>query len=446
MNQVLTIAPVLTEDQQEAADKFFAFLMGPDKTFTLSGGAGVGKTFLTTHLCNAVMKQYELACALVDAKPEYDDIAFTATTNKAAEVLENSLGKPVQTIHSYLALRVKDDWATGRSTLIKTNSYKVRRRLIVFIDEASMVDTPLYQLILESFVDSKIVFIGDKAQMAPVGEPLSPVFQNVNPDNFVHLSKPVRNANSPALMALCAQLRETVETGVFRPIKLVPGSIEHLDDDQMQDKLTEVFKDPDPSSRILCYTNTRVEAFNDFIRTDVRGLPEDFQENDKLVVAQNFTGHSPGSTNKRSNQITLNVEREVVMASVGDVYETDAYGPTIQYRQCIVRTNNDLSSVVVRIPLRKQQVLDLGKKASAAKDWSVYFGLKEFFTDLRDKAACTVYKSQGSTYESVFVDLGNIGTSFDAVQVARMLFVAVSRATTKVYLYGDLPPAYIGKD
>jgi len=44
------------------------------------------------------------------------------------------------------------------------------------------------------------------------------------------------------------------------------------------------------------------------------------------------------------------------------------------------------------------------------------------------------------------MDIGNIGTSYDAAQVARMLLVGASRATTKVYLYGRLPAMYHGKD
>ena len=40
------------------------------------------------------------------------------------------------------------------------------------------------------------------------------------------------------------------------------------------------------------------------------------------------------------------------------------------------------------------------------------------------------------------MDIGNIGTSFNPQQVARMLFVGASRATTKLYLFGKLPGKY----
>lgn len=439
-----TPAPVsaLTADQQAGADAFFRFLLDPEaRTFVLSGGAGVGKTFLMSHLVRNTMKEYADACSLLGVKEAYDTLTFTATTNKAAEVLEQSLGLPVQTIQSFLSLRVTEDYKTGKTNLQKTPAWRVRRRHIVFIDECSMIDSGLYEVILESFEASKIVFVGDHAQMAPVGEPNSPVFEEVDPDKFIYLSQPVRNAGQPALVALCAQLRDTVETGVFRPIEAVPGVIEYLNDTAMPQMLTQVFKDPNPSARVLCYTNTRVEAFNEFIREEVRGQPADFQVGDELVVAQTHT----------IGKDTINVERIAKILRLGDEeFDTNfsdatAGGRSISYREADIQVLPSKAIFTVRLAKNKELIANAVKAYARRKDWSSYFELKGRYCDLRDKSACTVYKSQGSTYESVFIDLGNIGTSYDKEQVARMLFVAASRATTRIFLYGRLPPAYRGK-
>lgn len=436
----------LTPDQQAGADAFFSFLMSPAKTFVLSGGAGVGKTFLMSHLVRQTMKEYATACALLGIKEEFDSLVFTATTNKAAEVLEQSLGLPVQTIHSYLNLKVTENLKTGKTDVEKTGAWKIRRRLIVFIDECSMVDRKLYDIIMESLQDSKIVFVGDHAQMAPVKEKTSPVFVDVDPSNFIFLSQPVRNAGSPALIALCAQLRETVETGIFHPMAAVPGTIDYLDDVEMPAALHHYFKDLEPSARVLCYTNTRVEAFNEFIRQEVRGLPLEFGKGDTLVVAQTHM------TRLNSKEVTLNVEREAQLLNVGKVREDHNYmagcldGEPLRYREATIKLLSGVQAELpVLIPTDKDKLASVLKFFSKERLWHSYFELKGKYIDLRDKAACTVYKSQGSTYETVFVDLGNIGTSWDAKQVARMLFVAVSRATTRVFFYGRLPPAYIGK-
>lgn len=52
--------------------------------------------------------------------------------------------------------------------------------------------------------------------------------------------------------------------------------------------------------------------------------------------------------------------------------------------------------------------------------------------------ASTVNKSQGSTYDTVYIDLNDIGKCRDKDQVRRMLYVAVSRARHKVVFTGDI--------
>lgn len=434
---------VFTDDQQAGADAYFDFLFSDAKTFVISGGAGVGKTFLMSKLCSDTMKEYQDACKLLGQTSVYDQLTFTATTNKAAEVLEQTLKLPVQTIHSFLGLKVQNDYKTGKTRLIKTNSWKKRYKHIVFIDESSMIDSMLYQTILESFENSKIVFVGDHAQMAPVDEQLSPVYQNVDPDNFVFLAEPVRNAGTPALVDLCAQLRGTVETGRFQPIMPVPGVIDYLTDAQMEAELHACFQDPEPSARVLCYTNDRVQTFNDYIRSDVRGLPTQIQEDDILVVAQ---------TAQALNGDNINVERELKVLKLGPIQiddnHTDLFpdNQPITYREAVVQLlSGGAVTYTVRIPEEMPRVAYAKQHYKKTKSWQQFFGLQETYADLRDKACCTVYKSQGSTYDTVFIDIGNIGTSFNAEQVARMLFVAVSRATTRVCLYGRLPGRYQGE-
>lgn len=445
--------PILTPGQQIASDAFFAFLMSDHKTFGISGGAGTGKTFLMGHLSNKVMKEYHEACSMLGIAPEYDEVVFTATTNKAAEVLEASLNLPgalgmVQTIHSYLGLKVKEDYKTGKTEITKTTNYSKKPRKIVFIDESSMVNTQLYEIILETFKDSKIVFVGDHAQMAPVDEDVSQVYVQMDPDNFVFLDQPVRNANSQALMALCSQFRETVETGKFKRIQAVPGTIEYLDDTQMETLLEQHFAhDMNPSARILCYTNKRVNFFNEGIRS-LRNLPPEPTVGDVTVMASAYVMGKVSLSVEREFQI-LNIDyKNVVNCGYGELFNDGI--PLQSCNMEIVRTKggkplslpNTDNTINVNYALDKPRWDFAIKELKRQKSWSEYFLVKGQCADLRDKAACTVYKSQGSTYETVFIDLGNIGTSWDPKQVARLLFVAVSRASQKIYLYGNLPKKY----
>lgn len=434
----MTKKPVLTKGQLEGGVSFFNFLMGTDKMFVLSGGPGTGKTFLMQHISRTVMHEYESACKLIGVEPEFTTLAFTATTNKAAEVLEHALGTDVQTIHSYMALKVTENFKTGATTLVKTANWKIRTKMIVFIDEYSMIDTPLLDLIKEGFVDCKLVFIGDHSQMAPVTEKCSPVFAEVDPANFVFLTEPVRNADSPALVSLCLQLRDMVETKTFTQIEHVAGSVEYLSDNEMMAKLDEKFVQADTNTRILCYTNTRVEHYNTYIR-EIRGLPEYMVPGDFMVTANNYS----------RGKMSLNVEREVEIVSVDHTLRSAGYnelfadGEPIRFYEATVKLSYG-EPFVLQIPESKERWMLAIKEMASRKRWSEYFDLKNLCCDLRFKTACTVYKSQGSTYDEVFLDLGNIGTSWDAEQVARMLFVGASRARSKVYLFGRLPHRYTG--
>lgn len=158
----------LNKGQEAASQAVFQFLIGDDKEFCLSGPAGVGKTFMLKHIMDNIMKEYEDACTLLNIDQKIQSIELTATTNKAADVLGVSTGHPTQTIHSFMNLKVFDDYTTGRSKLKKTPNWDVHSGKLIFIDEASMIDSDLHKVILEGTDNTcKIVYVGDHCQMAP---------------------------------------------------------------------------------------------------------------------------------------------------------------------------------------------------------------------------------------------------------------------------------------
>ena len=427
----------LTKDQQKGADAFFKFLFSPAKTFILSGGAGVGKTYLMAHLKNNMHKRYNEACALLGEPVKYKNVIFTATTNKAAEVLENTINEPVMTIHTCLHLTVEENFKTGKTSTKRTNKWAPINNAIVFIDEASMIDSTLYAEILRTCLKCKIIFVGDHAQMAPVKEQISPIYSGVDDKNFIFLSEPIRNADSPALMNLCTQLRDTVENNIFNPIKEIPGHIEYLNNQQMQNKIDTIFLPENADARILCYTNKRVQSYNEHIR-QLRGKSAILEPGDVMVVAQSYADKG----------ITLSVEREVLVKSVEPQTLTcrfniqEPHELDLEYYHARVKSFDADHSLYVKIAKDPLYLDSLLKRMAKKKLWQEYYTAKNAFVDLRGKEACTIYKSQGSTYHTVFMDIGNIGTSYNTKQVARMLFVGASRATTKLYLFGKLPGKY----
>jgi GTPase SAR1 family protein len=421
----------LNQGQQAAADGFFQFLFGTDKELIMSGPGGVGKTFLMGYLIDQVMPQYLSTCKMMGIPAEYTDVVMTATTNKAAEVLTEATGRPCSTIHSFLNLTMREDYKTGRVHLTKGAKWKVHQSTILFIDECSMIDSDLRRYILEGTARCKIVYVGDHCQLAPVTETLSPVYRDKLP--FFELTEQMRT-NIGALQATNLQLRQTVETGEFKPIRIVPGVIDLLSDEEMEYEIGRQFAEQTHDKRILAYRNDRVIEYNEHIR-GVRQLPEQFVKGEFLV---------------NNNAITLSngmirVEEEVEIERQDDpeMMPVD-HNVELEYRLTTLKNRRGEMYYNAMVPVDREHHLKLIKYYAKQKNWDRYFFLKNNFPDLRQRDAATTHKAQGSTYDTVFIDVGDLSTCHNPNVVARLLYVAFTRARQRVMLYGTLAEKYGG--
>lgn len=423
--------PPMNQGQQDAAEAFFQFLFSEDKEMGISGPGGVGKTFLMGEMIDTILPRYYDTCKMMGIEPEFDFVDMTATTNKAAEALSLATGRPTSTIHSYLNLKVQDDYTNGTSKLMKTGSWRVHERTILFLDECSMIDSPLDTCIHEGMHKSKIVYVGDHCQLAPVKEKLSPIYKRGIP--FYNLTEPMRT-KVPELQALNQQLRETVETGVFKPIQIIPGIIDWLDDEGMQRELQNTFAAQTHESRVLAFTNQRVVQFNDYIR-QLRNLPPEWTNGEMLV----------NNSAIRFKNRMFSVEEEFTIISQASVTEDiDLDGAIFKVRRTTLESRLGERFNDVPIPVDRPHFEALIRYFKKEKNWTKYYHLKNTYPELRQRDAATVHKAQGSTYDTVFIDVGNISTCNIADQVARMLYVAASRARTRVFFFGELHQKYGG--
>jgi hypothetical protein len=280
------------------------------------------------------------------------------------------------------------------------------------------------------------VYVGDHNQLAPVQEKLSPIYKQNAP--FYELKEPMRNVGQPALMAICEQLRETVATGVFKPIRVVPGVIDLLDNYAMQERIDDHFM-YEANAKILAYTNKRVIDYNDHIRA-IRQLPVEFQSGEQLV--NNAVYKTSVRTIPVEADVTVikNVREDLIHVDNGE----DGVPLFLKVNLLDIETKVGDFFSEVPVAVDRDHYNALIKYYASTKNWERYFFLKQEIMDLRPKDAATVHKSQGSTYDTVFIDLGNISTCHQMDQVARMLYVAFSRARNRVYLYGELAQKYGG--
>jgi exodeoxyribonuclease V len=428
----MTTTYTLNQGQERAAEGFFNFLFSKDSELVISGPGGVGKTFLMGHLIDTIMPRYHQTCKLLGISPIYNNVMMTATTNKAAEVLGKATGRPTKTIHSFLNLRVTEDYDTGISKLAKTPNWQVHTNQILFIDEASMIDSSLLKHIHEGTHQCKIIYVGDHCQLAPITETISPIYRRNLP--FYELTEPMRNAEQPGLMAICNQLRQTVETKSFQPIHVISGVVDLLTADQMEQEVSAHFIDPTNQDRILAYTNHRVIQYNDHIR-NLRGLPS------ILTVGERVINNSAISLNR----MMMAVEDEFEVTKVASnptsiVIDADA---SLEVLHCTL-SGRHATFTNVPVPIDRGHFTALTKYYAKQKNWQKYYNLKNNYPDLRPRDAATVHKAQGSTYETVFIDMDDLSTCRNPAMAARLLYVGFTRAKRRVVMYGNLAKKFGG--
>ena len=424
----------LTQDQQEAYKKFLGFLLSDEKEFHLFGAAGCGKTFLIQHFITQGLKDYRKTIQVLGVKSKIKASYVTATTNKAAALLQSKFCQ-VQTIFKLFNVSVSENYKTGE-TYLKENDTPMLKNNLIFIDECSMLPKQMLKIIRANTFNCKIVYVGDNYQLAPVNE--RPMWDQTPTATTAILSTPVRNKESQALVDLCAQLRETVDTKIFKPIKLVPGAIEKLDNDGLANWLnTANFE----TSRALSFTNKRALEYihwveqNRYARSDFLAEGQTYINNSLIQSNQGHCLYYPEEELK-----LLKMEPEVLTQYRHK--DNRFYSYDFHTRKVDLISNQTGKQKTVQICTRPNEFKAVLKQVAKDKDWLSYYDLKDRIGDLRLPYASTVHKSQGSTFDEVVVDLESFEQCKSYSVASRLLYVAVSRARKKVYFYGDMPERF----
>lgn len=279
----------LTDSQQDAREWYHNLT----DTGTLIGAAGSGKTYLIATLIEDIL--YSNPQAL---------IAVSAPTNKAVRVLEEKLeqfdlnklvsrpqhGKiSIGTIHKFLKSIPNEDDETEDDSELEFNSDTVENRPYrlythVFVDEASMINNLLYELIQES-VSGKLLYIGDPYQLFPVKENrVSAPFRETR--NVFYLEGIVRYQGN--ILKTAGRIRDRIENEEIEYAYVFPKSVENITvcKEKVQPESSQWFADflymavqeansqgnPRPDYlRMLVYKRRTLETFSTLIRKSVYG-------------------------------------------------------------------------------------------------------------------------------------------------------------------------------
>ncbi|MDG1737589.1 MAG: AAA family ATPase [Paracoccaceae bacterium] len=288
---------------------------GKDRVMAVVGKAGSGKTMLLAELYKALEAAgVEVVSGDYEGRKRKDrrTLAILAPTNKAASVLRNR-GVPATTIHRILYTPVYDpeyekiaEWLAGQgekpeidglseTALERASAFYAKNKSIPgalaaaglrgsdfitgwkrrdepldigFVDESSMLDEKQYEDLQEIF--PTLLLFGDPAQLAPVNQSGSMVFDTMKEGQKLELHRIHRQEKDNPILDLAHALADP-QLG-FDDFEQMVQEIAVKDDRVVWGQRVEV--DLMARSPVLVWRNaTRIRLINAF--RSVYGAPED---------------------------------------------------------------------------------------------------------------------------------------------------------------------------
>ena len=411
--------PTLNQEQAAALDQIQEFLLGTDSFFVLRGSAGTGKTFCIRKLVEKWKGR----------------IVFTAPTNKATKVLRESVTLPdyrpeCRTIYSLLGLRMEANGEVKELRVREDGDEKLdlSQYRAVVVDEGSMINAAVMEHIEKAASEFKLkfIFLGDPAQLPPVGELTSPIWKL---SEGATLTKVMRHDN--AILELATRLREQVNR-MAPSIKLDANNDgqegiwkygTRFQHEIVQSALAGEFTQP-AGSKVIAWRNVEVDKFNQLIRRAIfPGVTDPWVTGDRVL----FT--SPAKDLDDKPMTSTDDEGEIQRV---DVDWHPVYGQFKTWRISIALDDN--RTVVARVLHPESQAAyaeeceHLANIArSNSRKWQDFWKFKEAFHQIRYAYAITAHRAQGSTYDTVFVYWQDILLNRNRQEAFRCLYVAITR-------------------
>ncbi|MBR1770178.1 MAG: AAA family ATPase, partial [Bacteroidales bacterium] len=282
-----------TQDQQRAVSLLEDFIFQTDnKVFILKGYAGTGKTTLMSALIKT-LPSFHLHSTLL------------APTGRAAKVLAMYSGRKAYTIHKRIYFSHHDE--SSFTFKLKEN----RSRDTVFIvDESSMIGTQsdnsffsrdlledLFQYVFSSD-GCKLIFIGDAAQLPPVGQEISNALDpdylkrhfGLNVISF-ELTQVVRQALESGILKNASNLRyrlfkENFSLPFFKTEDLT--DVKSISSVDFEEYLRQAYKKYTTQEVIvIAKSNYQANALNNLIRYSILEHEGRLEAGDRLMVVKN---------------------------------------------------------------------------------------------------------------------------------------------------------------
>jgi len=448
-----------TSGQRTLLAKLAGFILGKDSDhiFVIKGYAGTGKTTLVS--------------SLVKSMPALNGkTVLLAPTGRAAKVLSGYTQKQAYTIHKKIYIRRSGEEGSVAFHL----QQNLHTNTLFIVDEASMISNSggltkgglfgegsLLDDLMEyvfSGVNCKLIFIGDTAQLPPVGMDVSPALDigflkasySFQVDSY-ELTEVVRQVNDSGILLNATAIRNQIkEKKDLRPRFDLKGfkDIIRIDGPDLEDALNSAYsKYGAEDTMIVCRSNKRANIYNQQIRARVRWQESELSSGDLMMVVKN-------------NYFWLPQESKAGFIANGDIIEILRVGNIQEmhgFRFADVRMRMidypDEPELEVRLIL--DTIMSESPALSQQDNKKLFDSVMLDYSDIADRRmrlkkvkedgffnalqvkfsyAVTCHKAQGGQWPCVFVEQGYLTDEMLNVEYLRWLYTGITRASEKLFL------------
>jgi exodeoxyribonuclease-5 len=215
---------------------------------------------------------------------------------------------------------------------------------------------------------------------------------------------------------------------------------------------SESFKNNSEYCKIIAWRNKTVSSMNDLVRKVIYGEESTAS---KILIGEKLIANSPildgdsiiFNTNDEFSVESFEIHETDLRFKISDHPDDDPYPITLKYYEATVSyldEDDEVNEKIIQI-LHESSESDFKKLANILKlrainkkgkdkSWLVYYNFLRRYADVNFSYAISAHKSQGSTYNTIFVLEDDIDMNWNIVERNRIKYTAYTRASKKLYV------------
>lgn len=453
----LTLHLEPTREQREAMKTFCQFLTdrAPNCVMILRGCAGTGKTTLAGAMVRTLMRLKQ-------------KVMLLAPTGRAAKVFSLKSGHAAFTIHRKI-YRQKSFCANIGVFSLNEN---ISQDVLFMVDESSMIANRRLsesafgsRRLLDDLVqyvyngrNCRLLLVGDKAQLPPVGEEESPALSAEQMASYglkvyqCDLNEVLRQSADSGILYNATMIRRLITHDQLTQLPRIHfkdfADIHVVKGDELIEQLNSSYsKVGIDETIVVTRSNKRANIYNRGIRNMILGREDELCGGDQLMVVKNnyyWTGKENDSIPFIANGDRATVQRVRNHRTLYGFHFADVQLLFPDYDDFELQATVLLDSLTTEAPALTRE-----------QNEQLFYGVMEDYAYLSRKAdrikkikedihynaiqikyayAVTCHKAQGGQWAHVFLDQGYMTDEMLTPDYIHWLYTAFTRASEQLYL------------